>query len=251
MLENRKSSKKSVSLSKKKSQMKEVSCSSETCSRGLSRIASELVEKHIVPVLRYYNEEFLESCPYTSVCYEHKEKTKREIRSDRFRCGLCGKLFKSERHLDQHLDYRHSTRNHSKYCIADACSHLRCHEMRTTPNSLTSEERVRLARARSERCDESAMQSRREICEDIASSCFRSDTLRVEFMEEYCLSLTCTDTNVALPSLKRKLEIPETNHTIQNVAVFLVVFGILYYYLKLLFLKRRRMSADGLGLKLN
>ena len=154
------------------------------------------------------------------------------IRSDRFRCGLCGKLFKSERHLDQHLDYRHSTRNQSKYCIADACSHLRCHEMRTTPNSLTSEERVRLARARSERCDESVMQSRREICEDIASSCFISDTLRVGFMEEYCLSLTPIRTWRCL--WKRKLEIPETNHTIQNVAVFLSV-GILYYYLKLLF----------------
>ena len=230
--------------------MKEGSCSSEICSRGLSRVASAHIEEHILPVLRHYNEEFSESCPYASACYQRQEKTKREIRSDRFECGLCGKLFKSERYLDQHLDYRHNTKNDSNYCIADACSHLRCHDM-PTPDSLSSEDRVRLARTRSERCDESVMQTRREICDAVASSCFASEILRDGFMEEYCVSLTCATTNMnTSPSLKRKLDIPESNQTIQNVLLCLVVFGILYYYLKLLFLKRRRMSADGLRVKM-
>jgi len=226
---------------------------SKTCSRGISRIANELIEDHILPVLKHVGvDTFPESCPYASGCFRTQEKEKHKIRRDRWECGICGKLFKSERHIDRHLDYRHTTNTKNTFCISDACSHLRCHTQMPLPDSLSSEERVQLARVRSERCDELLMQSRRSACEDVARLCFESETLRSNFLQEYCLSLTCSrhDFTTTAPSLKRKLDIPDNNHTFHNIFIFFIVFGTLFYYLKLLFLRRRRMSADGLGDKI-
>lgn len=234
---------------------------SKTCSRGLSRVAFELIEEHIIPALQYHGIKTLPpECPYNDACFQIHEDAKRQIRRDKWECGLCGKLFKSEHYIDQHFHHKHSDETSPHYCVADQCSYLKCHHATSkieSLKSLKSDDRVQLARARSERCDELQMKSRQEVCMYVASSCFSgSQILRNSFIEEYCETLRC-DSRVSfssnehdVPSLKQKLGIPDIHHTLRNSFMFLVVFASIFYYSRLIFQRRRRLSADGLGHKI-
>jgi len=154
------------------------------CSRPESREARRIVQTHIVTLSEEAGHgELAPSCPlspHNDVLAAH-EAAKRRLSGAVWKCGLCGKQFRSERHLDLHMHRKHADASPAgaTSCLADECDLLRC------PSWVK-----RLGDAAAA-CTEGALAVRREHCAALMHSC-AFGPLFAQLEHEYCANLTCS-----------------------------------------------------------
>ena len=154
------------------------------CSRPESREARHIVQTHIVTLSEEAGHgELAPSCPlspHNDVLAAH-EAAKRRLSGAVWKCGLCGKQFRSERHLDLHMHRKHADASPAgaTSCLADECDLLRC------PSWVK-----RLGDAAAA-CTEGALAVRREHCAALMHSC-AFGPLFAQLEHEYCANLTCS-----------------------------------------------------------
>lgn len=113
------------------------------CSRDSTRIVRKIIQAKLTPIFQKYNIDVPIECPLHPKrdLFLPQENAKIRHRATQFTCGLCGKSFYEERHLDMHFDNRH--RNHlnnaeDAICLADYCDILRCDVLVTKDSSIGS-----------------------------------------------------------------------------------------------------------------
>lgn len=64
-----------------------------------------------MPILKKYQVELPLECPFheSRDIFRPQQKAKHQHRSSQWTCGLCGKSFYAEKHLDAHFDNRHKS----------------------------------------------------------------------------------------------------------------------------------------------
>jgi len=101
------------------------------CSRPSSREARAIVATRVLEVARSAGGgELARSCPLhprNDQLAAH-EVAKRRLNAAHWKCALCGKAFRTERHLDLHLHRKHADAvpAASTSCLAEQCDVLRC-----------------------------------------------------------------------------------------------------------------------------
>ncbi|KAK8743883.1 hypothetical protein OTU49_000892, partial [Cherax quadricarinatus] len=100
------------------------------CTRDKAALVRKLVNKRWVPVLEKYGVTLPLECPLHSArdVFAQQEAAKVYV-SPQWTCGLCGKSFYHEAHLDRHLDNRHEdylNNGEDSVCLADFCDVMRC-----------------------------------------------------------------------------------------------------------------------------
>lgn len=104
----------------------------ETCDRTRSKEARQALRRIFWNVAEARNFDLPHDCPLVPAAdvLQWQETTKRPISSSHWRCGLCGKNFRSEFFLDKHLARKHAAAgaeeeltgvNVEKVCLADFC----------------------------------------------------------------------------------------------------------------------------------
>ena len=99
------------------------------CDRMRSREARKYAETRLLSVVRDSGAELSAACPLGTELdlLIEQERGKRRISARLWGCGLCHKQFRTEHHLDAHLDRRHGDRLPTEgSCPADYCDILRC-----------------------------------------------------------------------------------------------------------------------------
>ena len=158
-----------------------------------SREARKYAETRLLSVVRDSGAELSAACPLGTDLdlLIEQERGKRRISARLWGCGLCHKQFRTEHHLDAHLDRRHGDRLPTEgSCPADYCDILRC-------ESWASVLRKRLARGSGPACDESLLSSRRHYCTRLLHDCLPGwhdqevRTLVRTLNASLCQPLTC------------------------------------------------------------
>jgi len=84
-----------------------------------------------MPILKKYQVELPLECPFheSRDIFRPQQKAKHQHRPSQWTCGLCGKSFYAEKHLDVHFDNRHksnvntaSVKNKKKFNKAFNCN---------------------------------------------------------------------------------------------------------------------------------
>ena len=163
------------------------------CDRMRSREARKYAETRLLSIVRDSGAELSAACPLGTELdlLIEQERGKRRISARLWGCGLCHKQFRTEHHLDAHLDRRHGDRLPTEgSCPADYCDILRC-------ESWASVLRKRLARGSGPACDESLLSSRRHYCTRLLHDCLPGwhdqevRTLVRTLNASLCQPLTC------------------------------------------------------------
>lgn len=104
----------------------------ETCDRTRSKEARQALKRILWDSAEWRNLALPKDCPLTPSAdvLLWQERTKKPISSSHWRCGLCGKNFRSEFYLDKHLARKHATAGSEEHasidsentmCLADLC----------------------------------------------------------------------------------------------------------------------------------
>lgn len=102
-----------------------------SCPRDSASVVRRIVQKKWIPVLKKYQVELPLECPFhrTRDIFHPQQAAKYQHRPSQWTCGLCGKSFYEERHLDMHFDNRHKSNINmaeDAVCLADYCDIMRC-----------------------------------------------------------------------------------------------------------------------------
>ncbi|XP_012266165.2 uncharacterized protein LOC105691921 [Athalia rosae] len=102
-----------------------------SCPRDSASVVRRIVQKKWIPVLKKYQVELPLDCPFhrTRDIFHPQQAAKYQHRPSQWTCGLCGKSFYEERHLDMHFDNRHKSdinMAEDAVCLADYCDIMRC-----------------------------------------------------------------------------------------------------------------------------
>ncbi|XP_046745585.1 uncharacterized protein LOC124410907 [Diprion similis] len=102
-----------------------------SCPRDSASVVRRIVQKKWIPVLNKYQVELPLECPFhrTRDIFHPQQAAKYQHRPSQWTCGLCGKSFYEERHLDMHFDNRHKgdiNMAEDAVCLADYCDIMRC-----------------------------------------------------------------------------------------------------------------------------
>ena len=202
------------------------------CSRELSRIARGLVKDVDLPL----------SCPLhperDGLLYH--ERQKKVIRSNAWRCRLCGKTFVSEMYLDQHLDRKHGDDRGNvtdPECLGDHCLALDCagapHLARTAVIAKKRRRRKRSARYAAA-CDPKTFPAKIQDCKRLFMACDLDVGL--------CDSLRCSDGRAFREVTSAPVDKPnrDLRHDTRLHVVIYVLFLIGYY--TYLYKRRRRQQ---------
>ncbi|KAL2714900.1 uncharacterized protein V1478_014598 [Vespula squamosa] len=87
--------------------------------------------KRWMPILKKYQVELPLECPFheSRDIFRPQQRAKHQHRPSQWTCGLCGKSFYAEKHLDAHFDNRHKSNVNTAedaVCLADYCDIMRC-----------------------------------------------------------------------------------------------------------------------------
>ncbi|XP_071867619.1 uncharacterized protein isoform X3 [Bombus fervidus] len=100
-----------------------------------------------MPILKRHQVELPLECPFheSRDIFRPQQKAKHQHRPSQWTCGLCGKSFYAEKHLDAHFDNRHKSNVNTAedaVCLADYCDIMRCDVLgnRDFENSLVDDE---------------------------------------------------------------------------------------------------------------
>ncbi|XP_033209531.1 uncharacterized protein LOC117168184 isoform X2 [Belonocnema kinseyi] len=102
-----------------------------SCPRDRASIVRRIVQKRWIPILKKYQVELPLECPFheSRDIFFPQQAAKHQHRSSQWTCGLCGKSFYTENHLDAHFDNRHKSNVNTAedaICLADYCDIMRC-----------------------------------------------------------------------------------------------------------------------------
>jgi len=204
-----------------------------SCSRSLSREARSILNNNLVPFAQQLGAEIATACPFHTD-HDHllqHEQVKQPITQWQWRCGLCGKVFKSEQYIDAHLERRHKATLPAvtgATCLADYCDILRC------PSWVSS------LRHNSLTCRPAELDSRRAFCQHLMHDCFVTHTdgsdlhHAFETIEEhFCEPLSCSGQHrlrAGIDLARLPHANPEDSHT-----SYYVVAGLLLCTLAILY----------------
>lgn len=171
-----------------------------SCGRARSRVAREIVQEHIISPAAAVGFELPAACslaPSNDVLSTH-EQSKSKRRRGQWQCGICGKLFRTEEHLDQHLQNRHGDLSPpgARVCLADLCDVLHCDAK--LPGATA-------ASLRRQPCRAHDMERARHQCEAHLHQCFPPGAppqLAHRFQETFCDTLTCDARHKAVAMLR-------------------------------------------------
>jgi len=143
-----------------------------------------MVEESVYKVSTYLGYELPIECPFhrDADMLRDVEGQKLRIRSNKFKCRECTKLFTLEDLIDSHILTTHRSLIHSNgtVCLADFCDMLSC------PSTVSTN------------CRPSVMDSRRLHCNVVMNQCFPPEKSTVAhnlydiFTRQFCHHLTCT-----------------------------------------------------------
>ncbi|XP_024947368.1 uncharacterized protein LOC107274337 isoform X2 [Cephus cinctus] len=102
-----------------------------SCHRDRASVVRRIVQKKWIPILRKYQVELPLECPFhkSRDVFYPQQAAKHQHRPSQWTCGLCGKSFYAEKHLDAHFDNRHKSNVNTAedaVCLADYCDIMRC-----------------------------------------------------------------------------------------------------------------------------
>ncbi|XP_043466960.1 uncharacterized protein LOC122501505 [Leptopilina heterotoma] len=102
-----------------------------SCPRDRASVVRRIVQKRWIPILKKYQVELPLECPFheSRDIFYPQQAAKHQHRSSQWTCGLCGKSFYTENHLDAHFDNRHKSNINTAedaVCLADYCDIMRC-----------------------------------------------------------------------------------------------------------------------------
>ncbi|XP_025986666.1 uncharacterized protein LOC105194659 isoform X2 [Solenopsis invicta] len=102
-----------------------------SCPRDRASVVRRIVHKRWIPILKKYQVELPLECPFheSRDIFRPQQKAKHQHRPSQWTCGLCGKSFYAEKHLDVHFDNRHRSNVNTAedaVCLADYCDIMRC-----------------------------------------------------------------------------------------------------------------------------
>ncbi|XP_029049278.1 uncharacterized protein LOC114878998 isoform X2 [Osmia bicornis bicornis] len=102
-----------------------------SCPRDRASVVRRIVQKRWMPILKKYQVELPLECPFheSRDIFRPQQKAKHQHRPSQWTCGLCGKSFYAEKHLDAHFDNRHKSNVNTAedaVCLADYCDIMRC-----------------------------------------------------------------------------------------------------------------------------
>ncbi|XP_076167601.1 uncharacterized protein LOC143146816 isoform X2 [Ptiloglossa arizonensis] len=102
-----------------------------SCPRDRATVVRRIVQKRWMPILKKYQVELPLECPFheSRDIFRPQQKAKHQHRPSQWTCGLCGKSFYAEKHLDAHFDNRHKSNVNTAedaVCLADYCDIMRC-----------------------------------------------------------------------------------------------------------------------------
>jgi len=165
-----------------------------SCDRVASREARNILTTGLLPAVRQLGVEFAPSCPLHPD-HDHllrHERAKQPATQWQWRCGECGKIFKSEHYLDLHLERRHNDTLPAASdgtCLADYCDILRC------PSWIGS---LRHKAEHRSACRPAMLEARRALCQHVMHDCFVASAIGVDLHhvfermdERYCHALSC------------------------------------------------------------
>ena len=167
------------------------------CDRARAREARHIINSHVRPLIRYLQADMLSECPFHAdhdFLLPHEEE-KQVVAQWQWRCGICGKVFRTEHHLDRHFDRRHSEtlQMMGNTCLGDFCDILRC------PSWLEAMRMQRPEHGVAHDCNPAELQARRHQCQHIMHDCFAAsggaEVLNPVFEtmdERFCSLLTCS-----------------------------------------------------------
>ena len=118
-----------------------------SCPRDRAFVVRRIVQKRWMPILKRHQVELPLECPFheSRDIFRPQQKAKHQHRPSQWTCGLCGKSFYAEKHLDAHFDNRHKSNVNTAedaVCLADYCDIMRCDVLgnRDFENSLVDDE---------------------------------------------------------------------------------------------------------------
>nr|XP_019559797.2 uncharacterized protein LOC109428471 isoform X2 [Aedes albopictus] len=102
-----------------------------SCSRDSSRVVRKIVQSKWLPILEKYQVTLPLECPFHPLrdIFGPQQAAKKQNRPSQWTCGLCGKSFFEEKHLDMHFENRHKSNINTAedaVCLADYCDMMRC-----------------------------------------------------------------------------------------------------------------------------
>lgn len=102
-----------------------------SCPRDRASVVRRIVQKRWMPILKKHQVELPLECPFheSRDIFRPQQKAKHQHRPSQWTCGLCGKSFYAEKHLDAHFDNRHKSNVNTAedaVCLADYCDIMRC-----------------------------------------------------------------------------------------------------------------------------
>lgn len=91
----------------------------------------KIVQSKWLPILDKYHVKVPLECPFHPLrdIFALQQAAKKQNRPSQWTCGLCGKSFYDEQHLDAHFDARHHTNINTAedaICLANYCDIMRC-----------------------------------------------------------------------------------------------------------------------------
>ncbi len=113
-----------------------------SCARNQSRVVRSVLENYLFPLVKEAKYEYPDGCSlnpsldwtamYTVqfeflTVFRHERNKEPSRRGSRWKCGLCGKVFKAESWLDMHFENKHSSNiGKDHVCLADICPLIGC-----------------------------------------------------------------------------------------------------------------------------
>eukprot|EP00741_Cyanophora_paradoxa_P006342 tig00000980_g6148.t1 len=229
------------------------------CNRFRSRVVRAIINEQVMPLVEENEVELPRECILHP---DHdllrlQEEQKKELWREQWKCGVCGKQFRSEFFLDKHLERRHSafgTQN-SSTCLADLCDVFDCagviadmHAKGTFP---AEGEGLPTAAALprgvgAAACSERAMSKRRLSCQAILQRCFPPEGtdaaryLNDLFEQKFCEALTCSER--PLDAVRRAVAMRFTSGRVRPLyaALAALLLTALAVYYTLLWCSRAR-----------
>lgn len=170
------------------------------CDRGAAREARAIIARTLTPLAAQHGADVALACPLHPE-HDHllpHELQKKAVTQWQWRCGVCGKLFRSERYLDMHMERKHPDllNSNATTCLAEYCDVLQC------PGWLG--ELQRKEREQPRQCQAGALEARQHFCQHLMHDCFAARPgidphMLFEHMEDhFCRPLSCTGRQVLL-----------------------------------------------------
>ncbi|KAF7996561.1 hypothetical protein HCN44_002207 [Aphidius gifuensis] len=108
-----------------------------SCPRDRASMVRRIIQKRWIPILKKYQVELPLECPFhqSRDIFYPQQSAKFQHRTSQWTCGLCGKSFYAEKHLDTHFDSRHKNNVNTAedaICLANYCDIMRCDVLAVT-----------------------------------------------------------------------------------------------------------------------